>query len=65
MSYTIVRRDFLKCALASVVAISVLGAADARATELPALDASDPVAQPLGCPGDHVRRAAGVLGRQS
>jgi hypothetical protein len=48
MSYTIVRRDFLKCALASAVVIPVLGAADARATDLLALDPTDPVAQSLG-----------------
>ena len=48
MSYTIVRRDFLKCALASTVVIPLLGAADARATDLPPLDPTDPVAQSLG-----------------
>jgi len=48
MSYTIVRRDFLKCALAAAVAIPVLGPVDARATDLPPLDPSDPVAQSLG-----------------
>jgi hypothetical protein len=48
MSYTIVRRAFLKCALASAVVIPVLGAADARAADLPALDPTDPVAQSLG-----------------
>jgi hypothetical protein len=57
VSYTIVRRDFLKCALASVVAISVLRAADARATDLPALDPSDPVAQSLGLVPDASRVA--------
>jgi len=31
MSYTIVRHDFLKCALASAVVIPALGAADAKA----------------------------------
>jgi hypothetical protein len=34
MSCTIVRRDFLKCALASAVVIPVLDAADARVTDL-------------------------------
>ena len=48
MSYTMVRRDFLKCALVSAVVIPVLGAADARATDLPLLDPTDPVAQSLG-----------------
>jgi hypothetical protein len=48
MSHTIVRRDFLKRALASAVIIPALGAADARAAPLPPLDPSDPVAQSLG-----------------
>jgi hypothetical protein len=47
MSYTIVRRDFLKCALASAVIIPALGAVDARAASLPPLDPNDPVAQSL------------------
>jgi hypothetical protein len=45
MNQTIVRRDFLKCALASAVVIPALGAAEARATDLPPLDPTDPVAQ--------------------
>jgi len=57
MSFTIVRRDFLKCALASAV-IPVLGAADARATDLPALDPTDPVAQSLGFVPDALKVAA-------
>jgi hypothetical protein len=48
MSYTIVRRDFLKCALASAVVIPALGVADAKAAGLPLLDPTDPVAQSLG-----------------
>jgi hypothetical protein len=48
MSRTIVRRDFLKYALASAVAIPVLGAIDARATDLTPLDPTDPTAQALG-----------------
>jgi hypothetical protein len=48
MSYAILRRDFLKCALASAVVIPALGAADARAAGLPLLDPTDPVAQSLG-----------------
>jgi High potential iron-sulfur protein len=48
MTFTIVRRDFLKCALASALVIPTLGAADARAADLPLLDPSDPVAQSLG-----------------
>ena len=58
MSFTIVRRDFLKCALASAVVIPVLGAADARATDLPALDPTDPVAQSLGFVPDASKVAA-------
>ena len=48
MSCTIVRRDFLKYALASAVVIPTLGVADARAPGLPLLDPTDPVAQSLG-----------------
>ena len=48
MSCTILRREFLKCALASAVVIPALGAADARAAGLPLLDPTDPVAQSLG-----------------
>jgi len=58
MSYTIVRRDFLKCALASAVVIPVLGAADARAVDLPPLDPTDPVAQSLGFVPDASKVAA-------
>jgi hypothetical protein len=45
---TIVRRDFLKCALASAVVIPVLGGADAWATELSPLNPTDTTAQALG-----------------
>jgi hypothetical protein len=48
MSCTIVRRDFLKCALASAVVIPTLGVAGARAASPPLLDPTDPVAQSLG-----------------
>jgi hypothetical protein len=48
MSYTIVRRDFLKCALASAVVFPALRATDARAAGLPLLDPNDSVAQSLG-----------------
>jgi hypothetical protein len=48
MPRTIVRREFLKCALASTVVIPVLAAADARAADLTLLDPTDPVAQSLG-----------------
>jgi hypothetical protein len=58
MSFTIVRRDFLKCALASAVVIPALGAADARAAGLPPLDPTDPVAQSLGFVPDASRVAA-------
>ena len=58
MSYIIVRRDFLKCALASAVVIPVLGAADARATVLPTLDPTDPVAQSLSFVPDASKVAA-------
>jgi hypothetical protein len=58
MSSTILRRDFLKCALASAVVIPALGAADARAAGLPLLDPSDPVAQSLGFVPDASRVAA-------
>lgn len=47
MYYIIVRRDFLKCALASALVIPALGAADASAAGLPLLDPADPVAQSL------------------
>jgi High potential iron-sulfur protein len=48
MSYSIFRRDFLKCALASAVVIPALSPADARAADLPLLDPTDSVAQSLG-----------------
>jgi len=48
MSRTIVRRDFLKCALASAVVIPALSVADARATGLTPLDPTDSTAQSLG-----------------
>jgi High potential iron-sulfur protein len=48
MSGTIVRRDFLKCALASAVVIPALSAADAKATGLTPLDPTDSTAQSLG-----------------
>jgi hypothetical protein len=58
MHHTIVRREFLKCALASAVVIPVLGAAEARATGLPPLDPTDPVAQSLGFVSDASKVAA-------
>lgn len=58
MHRTIVRREFLKCALASAVVIPVLRAAGARATDLPPLDPTDPVAQSLGFVPDASRVAA-------
>jgi hypothetical protein len=48
MSRTIVRRDFLKCALASAVLIPALRETDAMAADLTPLDPTDPVAQSLG-----------------
>jgi len=48
MTRNILRREFLKCALASAVAIPVLSASDARAAGLTPLDPTDPVAQALG-----------------
>jgi hypothetical protein len=48
MFRAIVRRDFLKCALASAVAIPVLGGPRARAAGLTPLDPTDPTAQSLG-----------------
>jgi High potential iron-sulfur protein len=48
MFYTIARRDFLKCALASAVVIPALGTADARVADLPILDPNDSVARSLG-----------------
>jgi hypothetical protein len=58
MSCTILRRDFLKYALASAVAIPALCAADARAAGLPLLDPTDPVAQSLGFVPDASKVAA-------
>jgi len=52
MSRTIVRRDFLKCALASAAAIPALRMADAMATDVTPLDPTDPVAQSLGFVSD-------------
>jgi len=57
MSYSIFRRDFLKCALAAAVAGPALGA-DARAAGLPPLDPTDPVAQSLGFVPDASKIAA-------
>jgi hypothetical protein len=48
MSCIIVRRDFLKYALASAVVIPALGASEASAADMPLLDPTDPVAQSLG-----------------
>jgi hypothetical protein len=48
MPCTILRREFLKCALASAVVVPALGVAEARAAGLPPLDPADPVAQSLG-----------------
>jgi High potential iron-sulfur protein len=58
MSCTIFRRDFLKYALASAVAIPALGAETATAAGLPPLDSSDPVAQSLGFVPDASKVAA-------
>lgn len=58
MPYTLVRRDFLKCALASALIVPVLGAADAGATDLPMLDPTDPVAGSLGFVPDAAKLAA-------
>lgn len=58
MSSTILRRDLLKCALASALAIPLLSAADARADGLPPLDPVDPVAQSLGFVPDASKVAA-------
>jgi hypothetical protein len=48
MPCTIVRRDFLKYALASAVIVPALTTTDADAAGLPQLDPTDPVAQSLG-----------------
>jgi hypothetical protein len=58
MSGTIVRRDFLKRALASAVLVPVLGAADARAAGLTPLDPTDSTAQSLGFVPDASKLAA-------
>jgi hypothetical protein len=48
MSSTIVRRDFLKCALVSAVVIPALSGEYARATGLTPLDPADSTAESLG-----------------
>jgi hypothetical protein len=48
MPCTIVRRDFLKYALASAVIVPALSTTDAGAAGLPLLDPTDSVAQSLG-----------------
>ena len=48
MSGNLVRRDFLKCALASAMVIPTLSGAEARATDLPPLDPTDSTARSLG-----------------
>jgi High potential iron-sulfur protein len=48
MPRAIVRRDFLKCALASAVVIPALSGAGARAAGLTPLEPTDPTAQSLG-----------------
>jgi hypothetical protein len=58
MSCTIVRRDFLKCALASAAVIPALSAVDARAANLPLLDPTDSVAQSPGFVPDASKVAA-------
>jgi hypothetical protein len=58
MSDTIVRRDFLKCALASAVVIPALGGADAIAAGLTPLDPTDSTAQSLGFVPDASKVAA-------
>jgi High potential iron-sulfur protein len=58
MTCTIVRRDFLKGALASALAIPVLSAAVARAADLPLLSPNDSVAQSLGFVPDASKVAA-------
>jgi hypothetical protein len=52
MPVPIVRRDFLKCAVATVLATPALCAAGARAAGLTPLDPSDPTAQALGFVAD-------------
>jgi High potential iron-sulfur protein len=59
MSQAIVRREFLKSALASAVVIPALGGAAARgATSLIPLDPRDPTAQSLGFIPDASKVAA-------
>jgi hypothetical protein len=58
MSCTIIRRDFLKYALASAVVIPALSAVDARVADLPPLDPTDSVAQSLGFVQDASKVAA-------
>ena len=58
MSHTIVRRDFLKRALASAVVIPALRAADAKAEGLTPLDPNDAIAHSLGFVPDTSRLAA-------
>jgi hypothetical protein len=48
MPYSMFRREFLQCALASAAVIPTLIAVGARADSLPLLDPTDPVAQSLG-----------------
>jgi hypothetical protein len=47
MSHTIVRREFLKCALASAAVIPALAATGSSADSLTPLDPADPTAQAL------------------
>ena len=58
MSHTIVRRDFLKCALASAAVIPALGGTGARADSLTPLDPAEPTAQALGFAVDASKVAA-------
>lgn len=57
MSHAIVRRDFLKYALASAAAAPALIAIEAKATALPMLDPADPLAQSLGFIPDAAKAA--------
>ena len=58
MPRIILRRDFLKCALASAVMIPALGGTDAKAIDLTPLDPTDPIAQSLGFVPDASKVAA-------
>lgn len=58
MPHTIVRRDFLKSALASAAVIPALGGTGARADSLTPLDPADPTAQALGFALDASKVAA-------